>query len=635
MILYVIEVIIGIGLIIFFHELGHFFTAKWMGVGVRRFYLGFAPAFVIGKKKFVMKFFSFKRGETEYGVGMLPLGGFVDMVGEPASEERKGLPNELTSKKPHQRAIIFAGGAIMNALTAFLFFILAFGIGVSFIEPVVGSVERGSPAWLKGMKTGDRIIAVNGEPKDDYAEVAMAVALADEGKELTLTVAREENGAVRTFDLTVTPVRDSRGNGMSIGIGVSALPIVAKVTPDSPAARTGLKKGDKIVALSYADPESGEEVTSKVETFSDILNTVSQGKLIGTKVNIHIERRVSLESGTSRTEQLVLTAAPESHPGSKGIFKIGVGQFQPLIVKAIRENSKASESLRVGDIITEVGGKPIYSPADLPLILGAKGTTTFTVERAGTQHIIETDTQSLSSMLDDVAFEPPQTVARAGFVMPGMAAAKAGLRPGDTMIEVAGREVSTFTEFSRIVRASGGRPFGIVWERAEEGAAHQRFSAVLVPEEERVGYLGIEPEQPRFTKRCGLIESCVLGTKRTVLWAQRVFLVLRGLFTRTVSAENLAGPVGIFTISYAVTQYGIGTLLYFLGLISINLAILNIFPIPVLDGGHLLFLIIEKIKGSPVTLRTQMAAQTIGLILLMLLVVFVTYNDILRLSAQP
>jgi regulator of sigma E protease len=566
---------------------------------------------------------------------MLPLGGFVDMVGERTDEERKGLPNELPSKKPHQRAIIFASGAIMNAITAFLFFILAFGIGVSFIEPVVGSVERGSPAWLKGIRTGDRIIAVNGEQKDDYTEVAMAVALMDEGKDLTLTVERQENGAVRTFDLTVTPVRDPRGNGMSIGVGVSALPIVAKVTPDSPAAKAGLKKGDKIVALSYADPESGEEVTSKVETFSDILNTVSQGKLIGRKLTVYTERRIMVPAGSAKTERLVLTATPEVHPESKGVFKIGVGQFQPLVVKAIRENTKASESLRVGDIITEIGGNPIYSPADLPRFLSGKGRTTFTLERTGKLYVTEADIESLSSMLDDVAFELPQTVARVGFVMPGMPAEKAGLRPGDTIIEVAGREVSTFTEFSRIVRASCGRPFPIVWERAEEGAAPQRFSATVAPEEERGAYLGIEPEQPRFTKRCGLLESCILGTKRTVLWAQRVFLVLRGLFTRTVSVENLAGPVGIFTISYAVTQYGIGTLIYFLGLISINLAILNIFPIPVLDGGHLLFLIIEKIKGSPVTLRTQIAAQTIGLILLMLLVVFVTYNDILRLSVQP
>lgn len=633
MILYVVEVVIGIGLIIFFHELGHFLAAKWVGVGVRKFYLGFAPAFVVGKKKIVMKFFSFKRGETEYGVGMLPLGGFVDMVGERTDEARKGLPNELTSKKPSQRAIIFASGAIMNAITTFLFFILAFGIGVSFVDPVVGTVERGSPAWQKGVNIGDKIIAVNGEPKDDFTEVGMAIALSDEGKDLTLTVEREENGAARTFDLTVTPVRDPRGAGMSIGIGVNMLPVVAQVTPDSPAQRCGIQNGDKIVALSYTDPESGEEVTGKVVTFSDILSTVSQEKFIGNKVNIHIERRTTLPDGGRRTEQLILTTAPERHPDSKGVFRIGAGQFQPLVVKAIRENSKASESLRVGDIITEIGGTPIYSPADLPRILSGKGRTTFTLERTGKPYVTEADTESLSSMLDDVAFEPPQNSPRVGFVMPGMPAEKAGLQAGDTIIKVAGREVSSFVELSRIVRASGGRPFPIVWERWK-GDARQRFSAVVAPEEERVGYLGIKPEQPRFIKKCGLVESCVLGTKRALLWAQRVFLVLRGLFTRTVSAENLAGPVGIFTISYAVTQYGLGTLLYFLGLISINLAIINIFPIPV-SWRIFLFLIIEKIKGSPVALKTQIAAQTIGFILLMALVVFVTYNDILRLTTGP
>jgi len=634
-IVYVIEVVIGIGLIIFFHELGHFITAKWMGVGVRKFYLGFAPAFAIGKKKFVMKFFSFKKGGTEYGVGMLPLGGFVNLVGEQLDEKRKGLPDELTSKKPSQRAIIFAGGALMNAVTAFLFFIVAFGAGVSFIEPVVGSVEKGGPAWLKEIRTGDRIIAVNGEPKDDFTELAMAVALSDEGKDLTLTVERQEGGKSHRFDVSVTPVRDPRGRGMTIGIGVSALTVVSGVTPGSPADRCGLRKGDRVVALSYTDPQTGEEVTVEVETFSDILDTVSQEKLIGRKVGIHIERRTLLADGSSHTERLVLTATPEIHPESKRVFKIGVGQYQPLVVKAIRENGKASEILRVGDVIIEIGGKAIYSPADLLSVLAGKGSMTFTVVRDGVKQAVTSEIQSFSSALDDVGFEPPQDIARVGFVMPGMPAAKAGLLPGDKIISVAGREVSTFAEFSRRVRASGGSPFPLVWERSEEGGATQRFNAVVTPEEEKVGYLGIEPELPRFIKRCGFVQSCALGAKRTILWAERVFLTLRGLFTRTVSAENLAGPVGIFSLSYAVTQFGIGTLLYFLGLISINLAILNIFPIPVLDGGHLLFLAIEKIKGSPVALKTQIAAQTIGLILLLLLVVFVTYNDILRLSLGP
>ena len=103
------------------------------------------------------------------------------------------------------------------------------------------------------------------------------------------------------------------------------------------------------------------------------------------------------------------------------------------------------------------------------------------------------------------------------------------------------------------------------------------------------------------------------------------------MFTQQIDASTLGGPITIGKSAYDLTKRGVGTLLYFLCMISVNLAILNILPIPVLDGGHLVFLIAEGIKGSPVSTRIQIGAQQVGLLLLLLLMVFVTWNDILRL----
>ena len=113
--------------------------------------------------------------------------------------------------------------------------------------------------------------------------------------------------------------------------------------------------------------------------------------------------------------------------------------------------------------------------------------------------------------------------------------------------------------------------------------------------------------------------------------AKWVFLTLKGLIKREVAAKNLAGPVGVVHLIVRVSEWGLGTLVYWLALISINLGILNLMPFPILDGGHLLFLLIEKIKGSPVSLRIQEIATTVAFFLIISLAVFVTYNDILRL----
>ena len=110
-----------------------------------------------------------------------------------------------------------------------------------------------------------------------------------------------------------------------------------------------------------------------------------------------------------------------------------------------------------------------------------------------------------------------------------------------------------------------------------------------------------------------------------------MYVTLKRLVTGDVSARNLGGIVTISRVSYRAVQNGLSFFLYFLALLSINLAFVNVLPIPVLDGGHLLFLLIERIKGSPVSARVLNYSQILGLVFVLALMVFVTYNDILRL----
>jgi regulator of sigma E protease len=119
--------------------------------------------------------------------------------------------------------------------------------------------------------------------------------------------------------------------------------------------------------------------------------------------------------------------------------------------------------------------------------------------------------------------------------------------------------------------------------------------------------------------------------KRTVVWIKRIFLTIHRLVSGDVATRNLQGPVGIVHLTGHATRYGLGTLLYFLALISVNLGVLNLLPFPIFDGGHLLLLACEKIKGSPVNERIVHGATTVMFFLLIALAVYVTYHDVLRI----
>jgi regulator of sigma E protease len=630
---YVLEVLIGVSLIIFVHEFGHFLAAKWAGVKVRRFFFGFAPVIRIGKRKITLQLFAIKKGDTKYGVGLLPFGGFVDMAGEQEGDEADDTPKEqqFTSKTPGQRAVIFVAGAVMNAIFAVVFFIVAFGIGVSFVRPTVGDVVPGQPAWQVGIEPGDKILEINGEEQKEFTEMAMSFALADDNTPMKLKIQRGD----KTFDVTVTPVPDPMGRGMTIGIRPNNMPVVGYIQPGYPAEKAGLKKDDRITSIIYTDADSGKEVKSRITTYLDITKVVQDPRYIGKPVTLGIER-----GDPDNPEKLEVTLEPVIPREAPKL----IGIAPPITtIAAIRDDSPAHNILQVGDTILTIGGKPFYTPdqikqstpAESQLVLGIERKPKASEEKAAKPQEITVDRSSLLAWLEkDIAFttaspdEADEPVV--GTVQPGMPAQLAGMKPGDRITEVDGEPVMKFSGLAKAIRAKAGQPVAITWTR-ESSDGEETFSATITPTPQKIGYIGIMYQQDRFIQRMGFFGAISTGFSRTALWGKRVLLIVKALFTSKVSPQHLAGPVGIFTISYAVTQYGVGTLLYFLAMISINLAILNIFPVPVLDGGHLLFLGIEKIKGSPVTIKTQVVAQTVGLVLLLTMAVFVTYNDIVRL----
>ncbi|GAX59258.1 membrane-associated Zn-dependent proteases 1 [Candidatus Scalindua japonica] len=211
----------------------------------------------------------------------------------------------------------------------------------------------------------------------------------------------------------------------------------------------------------------------------------------------------------------------------------------------------------------------------------------------------------------------------------GYPAATAGIKPGDNITSISGENVSEWSQLLAIVTASQGNEFEIAWTHN-----YETITKTIKPQKNKEnahGLLGIKFSEKKIVRKYGIAKACVVGTHKTVINIKRIYLTIQGFVSKKLSTKALGGPVLIAQASYESAKSGIGKLMYFMAIISINLAVINILPVPVLDGGHLMFLGIEKIKGSPISEKTMAIANYIGMGLVLSLMVYATKNDIMRL----
>jgi regulator of sigma E protease len=227
----------------------------------------------------------------------------------------------------------------------------------------------------------------------------------------------------------------------------------------------------------------------------------------------------------------------------------------------------------------------------------------------------------------------PKDTNQIGLVEPGDPADKAGIKPGDRIISINGIEVSTFKEMAEIIYEQVEKPIEVKWRRDgdEYTAIITTFKDSILDEKGEAKYVGKIGVGPRYTIVKGFFRSLLEGIRTSIIILMESIKFIIGLITGTASVKLLGGPVRIAQIAGETAKAGIVYLLSFMALLSVNLSFLNVLPIPVLDGGHLLFLTIEKIKGRPLTIKQRAALQQVGLAFLILLIIFVTYNDFLRL----
>ncbi|HEX5813844.1 MAG TPA: RIP metalloprotease RseP [Methylomirabilota bacterium] len=328
---------------------------------------------------------------------------------------------------------------------------------------------------------------------------------------------------------------------------------------------------------------------------------------------------------------------------------VGRPVWPAAVGKVTQGSPAAAAGLRTGDVVTAVDGRPVSYWEDLERAVAESDGRPLTLQvRRGDETQAATLTPRRKSVTDPIFKEPrdvwdigtgPQLIPQISSVAADSPAARAGIEAGDVVVAVAGQPVYTPEELVEAIRSRPGQPFDITVER--DG---KRLSLSVTPEatkeksptgeETVVGKIqaGIATKAVRFEPYNPVV-AVGHGVERT--WDMTV-LTVKGLWklvSRQIDSSNIGGPIQIATEAGRQAKEGVGSLALFTAIISVNLAVLNLLPVPMLDGGHLFFFVIEAVMGRPLSVKKREAAQQLGFVLLMLLMVYALWNDLNRLGA--
>ena len=322
----------------------------------------------------------------------------------------------------------------------------------------------------------------------------------------------------------------------------------------------------------------------------------------------------------------------------------------PAMVGRVAEGSPAAAvGLRTDDVVTRVDGRPVAYWEDLDRAVAASNgrALALTVKRGTAEQTLSV-TPRRTTVRDPIFRDPkeawelgagPRLTPQIGSVNSGSPAERAGLRQGDLVVGVAGQAVLTPDELMQAIQKRGGQTFDITVER-DGRPQTASVTAVAIKEKGPTGQeieigrigVGIVTKVVRYEAYSPLL-AVAYGWVKT--WDMTV-LTAKGLWkvvSRQIDSSNIGGPIQIAAEAGRQAKEGVASLALFTAIISVNLALLNLLPVPMLDGGHLFFFVIEGVLGRPLSLKKRETAQQLGFVLLMLLMVYALYNDLVRIDA--
>ena len=523
------------GMCIFVHELGHFLVARWRGLHVDAFSIGFK------------KVWSKKINGVEYRIGCLPLGGYVELpqVDAATNEPKAADGTPLPPAKPIDRLLTAAAGPICNIIFGLVLGCLVWAVGIPQDTPKmrnieVAQIEEDSPEYRAGLRKGDRIVKLNGKTfhlawKDFVVEILTNIG------DVTLDVERDEivdgKKTVKKFQVKYTPAINHKQMAIektTYPFFMPRIPIELHPDKNSPAAAAGIKSGDQLLSIN--------------------------GMLC---------------EHAAHAQYLI------NHHGDK-----------PLAMEMRRPAT--------GEVYT-VNVQPITLPDELDF---------YTDYYTGV--LLSPDLQIKGLYKDYPAFE-------------------SGLQPGDKLTKYNDQEIKNFEHFKELIRAGKEHEFTLTVDRSGKEVVVKTRAKAVPPRSIGVEFMLRDHPNP-FQQFGNLVELTAKSLRSMVV---RLGYNL-GLTKQqsNLSARNMSGPMGMAVVLYRSVQLSPALGIYFVVMISFALAIFNLLPLPVLDGGHCFMALIEIIFRRPIPVIVVKILSYAFVGLLILLMLYVTYMDVLRVIPQ-
>lgn len=570
LVLWLVAGAVMVGVLVIVHEAGHWVVAKLFGVGTPVFSIGFGP-----------RIFGFRLWETDFRVSVLPVGGYVrmsgaDPFGEELLEEDIAPEEDFMGKPVWQRFLIMLAGPAANLILPFVLFSGVLMMGEPQPDAVIGNVRPGSLAAERGLRAGDQVVGLDDIPIDNWHELTLAMTSVEGPFELS--VARGDDTLTVAFP-EWEPDRLGRrveGVGLSHNSPSSTIGVTDHA---SPAWAAGLRSGDHISEVD------GEVVYTYAELLAALTPDASH--------TLEVERRPADEKDAvpgldDLPRERVVTVAPDpgytppegevyANPWGLVPISIFVGHVEP--------GSSADEAgVRRGDRLIAIDGSTVRTWEDVLEYVGR------TVEGM------------------DVQADPPRA---AGCVT---ADRKVFGEPLQLSLRRGGEPV-TLTFAPTVTQET--RPDGTVSYRPIMGVS--QFSGSYDGGEETVKYYGLLEAAGRAGEEGRQVLETTMNSLGNLLTG------------RTPLEKSVGGPVEIFRSAGYAAEQGFFQFARMMGIISFSLGIVNLLPIPVLDGGQILFYAIEGIRGRPLPLVLRERIQMVGVLFLASLMVVVFVLDIGRL----